>query len=94
MDSAVDSRSSKIRSVDVCDGTTGENFTDSEIKIRWGEWHQFFFKLKPLAKANSDTTFMNPFGMPAADARMLRALTPTLCTVRTHDESGNKKNYD
>ncbi len=73
---------------------TGENFTDSEIKIRWGEWHQFLFKLKPLAKANSDTTFMNPFGMPAADARMLQALTPTLCTVRTHDESGNKKNYD
>lgn len=73
---------------------TGENFTDSEIKIRWGEWHQFFFKLKPLAKANSDTTFMNPFGMPAVDARMLQALTPTLCTVRTHDDSGNKKNYD
>lgn len=71
-----------------------QNFKDSEIKIRWGEWHQFFFKLKTLAKANSDTTFMNPFGMPAEDAKMLQALTPTLCTVQTHDESGNKKNYD
>jgi hypothetical protein len=73
---------------------TDQNFKDSEIKIRWGEWHQFFFKLKPLAKANSDITFMNQFGMPARDAKMLQALTPTLCTVQTYDESDNKKNYD
>ena len=74
---------------------TDQNFKDSEIKIRWGEWHQFFFKLKPLAKAKSDTTFMNPFGMPAKDAKMLQALRPTLCTVMTHDENGNdKKLYD
>ncbi|WP_292611036.1 hypothetical protein [Nitrobacter sp. 62-13] len=73
---------------------TNQNFKDSEIKIRWGEWHQFFFKLKTLARANSDITFMNPFGMPARDAKMLQTLTPTLCTVQTHDESGNKKNYD
>jgi hypothetical protein len=70
------------------------NFKDSEIKIRWGEWHQFFFKLKTLARAGSDTTFMNPFGMPPKDARMLQAITPTLCAVQTTDESGNKKIYD
>jgi hypothetical protein len=73
---------------------TNQNFKDSEIKIRWGEWHQFFFKFKTLAKANSDTTFMNPFGMPPRDAKMLQALTPTLCAVHTYDESGNKKRYD
>jgi hypothetical protein len=73
---------------------TDQNFKDSEIKIRWGEWHQFFFKLKTFAKANSDSTFMNPFGMPVKDAKMLQALTPTLCTVKTYDESDNKKNYD
>ncbi|MBN9011130.1 MAG: hypothetical protein J0H63_13760, partial [Rhizobiales bacterium] len=55
---------------------TNENFIDSEIKIRWGEWHQFFFKLKPLAKANSDTTFMNPFGMPAENAAMEKGVHP------------------
>ena len=70
------------------------NFKDSEIKIRWGEWHQFFFKLKTFAKAKSDTTFMNPFGMPPRDAKMLQAITPTLCTVQTLDESGNKKSYE
>src|SRR6202008_959898 len=42
---------------------TNQDFKESEIKIRWGEWHQFFFKLKPPARAKSDTTFMNPFGM-------------------------------
>ena len=73
---------------------TNQDFKDSEIKFRWGEWHQFFFKLKTLAKANSDTTFMNPFGMPARDAQMLQALTPTLCTVETRDERGNKKSYE
>lgn len=75
--------------------TSNQNFKDSEIKIRWGEWHQFFFKLKPLARARSDTTFMNPFGMPPKDAAMLQAITPTLCTVMTHEEGGNnKKTYD
>ena len=37
---------------------------------------------------------MNPFGMPARDAEMLQALTPTLCTVNTYDESNSKTNYD
>jgi len=73
---------------------TDQSFKDSEIKVRWGEWHQFFFKFKTLAKAGSDTTFMNPFGMPAEDAKMLQALTPTLCTVKTYDQSDVKKNYD
>ena len=73
---------------------TAQNFKNSEIKIRWGDWHQFFFKLKTFAKGNSDTTFMNPFGMPAKDAQMLQAITPTLCTERTYDESDNKKDYD
>jgi hypothetical protein len=71
-----------------------QNFKDSEIKIRWGEWHQFFFKFKPLVKARSDSTFMNAFGMTASDAKMLQAITPTLCTVRTYDESNKKKDYD
>jgi hypothetical protein len=73
---------------------TDQNFSYAEIKIRWGEWHQFFFKLKTLAKAKSDTTFMNPFGMPEKDAKMLQAITPTLCTEETRDESGNKKEYE
>ena len=64
---------------------TDQTFKDSEIKIRWGEWHQFFFELKTEAKAQSDTTFMNPFGMPADDAKMLQALTPTLCAVKIVD---------
>ena len=25
---------------------TDQNFGESEIKIRWGEWHQFFFKFE------------------------------------------------
>lgn len=71
-----------------------QNFNESEIKFRWGEWHQFFFKLKIPAKAHGDTTFMNTFHMPPRDAEMLQAITPTLCTVRTFDENGNKKLYD
>ena len=73
---------------------TNQRFKDSEIKIRWGEWHQFFFRLETLAGAKSDVTFMNSFGMPEKDAKMLQALTPTLCTVRTVDERGNTKDYD
>jgi hypothetical protein len=72
---------------------TGQNFKESEIKIRWGEWHQFFFKFKTLAKGNSDTTFMNRFGMGPRSAKELKALTPTLCAVTTYDESNNKKDY-
>lgn len=73
---------------------TDQTFKRSEIKIRWGEWHQFFFKLETEAKPQSDVTFMNPFGMPAKDAAMLQAMTPTLCAIQTVDEQGNKKNYE
>lgn len=73
---------------------TGQNFEYSEIKIRWGEWHQFFFYLKALAKGNSDTTFMNSYRMLAKDAKSLQPITPTLCTEETRDERDNKKNYD
>ena len=74
--------------------TTNQNFKESEIKIRWGEWQQFFFYFRTLAKANSDATFVNSFGMHAESAKMLQALVPTLCTVKTFDESDNKQNYD
>jgi hypothetical protein len=73
---------------------TDQDFKESEIKIRWGEWHQFFFKFKILARAKSDTTFVNSFGMPARDAKMLQSLTPTLCAVKTYDENDNKTYYD
>jgi hypothetical protein len=71
-----------------------QNFQESEIKIRWGEWHQFFFELDTPTKAGSDTTFMNPFSMRANDARMLQGLTPTLCAVKTIDEYGKRTDYD
>jgi hypothetical protein len=73
---------------------TDTTFKDSEIKIRYGEWHQFFFKLKAVAKAKKDVTFMNPFGMPAADATMLQGIVPTLCAVKTIDDHDAKKYYD
>ncbi len=74
--------------------TTAQNFKDSQIKIRWGEYHRLFFKFKTLAKADSDTVFMNSFPMPTRDAEVLQAVTPTLCTVETSDESDHKKLYE
>lgn len=73
---------------------TDQTFKSSEIKIRWGEWHQFFFKLETEAKPQSDVTFMNPLGMPKDDAEMLQAITPTLCAVKTIDQQDNKKYYE
>jgi hypothetical protein len=73
---------------------TDQNFKDSQIKIRWGEYHRLFFKFKILAKADSDTVFMNSFPMPTRDAEALQAVTPTLCTVETNDESDHKKLYE
>jgi ABC-type glycerol-3-phosphate transport system substrate-binding protein len=73
---------------------TNENFNQAEIKIRWGDWHQFFFKLNTPSKANSDVTFVNSYGMPARDAKELQGTTPTLCTVKTVDESDTTKHYD
>ena len=73
---------------------TDHDFKESKVKFRWGEWHQFFFNIKTLAKAGSDVTFVNSYGMPAKDAQMLQAMVPTLCTVTTIDENDNREHYD
>ncbi len=73
---------------------TDHDFKESQVKFRWGEWHQFFFDIKTLAKADSDLTFVNSYGMPAKDAQMLQAMVPTLCTVTTIDENDNREHFD
>jgi hypothetical protein len=73
---------------------TAQDFTRSEIKFRYGEWHQFFFKFEKETPAGSDTTFMNPFGMGEKNAKELQAIAPTLCAVMTQDATGKKTNYE